>query len=237
MNLYTIGYATKDIKDFVKILKLNNVNCIIDVRSSPFSKQFPEYNEYNLKKYLNENAILYLSFGKEFGARRDEKDAYKKVKMYDETIIDVVSFEKVYNLESFKAGYNRVITGLEKGYKIAFMCSEKYAHDCHRGIMVSEYFYRLGYNVKHLIDNDNIMDHECVESILKENFIKAKKKFERIHLSELNELKYASDLFGVNLVDEYITFWNDFFSEYSREKAFELRNYEIGYKKGNDEND
>lgn len=237
MDLYTIGYATKDINEFVNILKLNNINCLVDVRSSPFSKQFPDYNEYNLKKVLNKNSILYLSFGKEFGARRDEIEAYKKVKMYDDSIIDVVSFEQVYTLDTFKTGYNRILTGIEKGYRIAFMCSEKYAYDCHRGIMVAEYFHRQGYNIKHIVDFNNIMEHEHIEVVLKENYLKVKKKFERLHSAQLNELQYASDLFGINLVDEYIIHWNDFFKDYSRKKAFKLRNYEIGYKKGNDEYD
>lgn len=94
-KLFTIGYANKSIDDFIKILKLNNINCIVDVRTMPFSKQFPDYNECNLSKLLKESKISYLSFKNEFGARRSESEVYQKIDLYDDSNIDVVVFEKV----------------------------------------------------------------------------------------------------------------------------------------------
>lgn len=236
-DLYTIGYATKSISEFIEILKLNNIDSLVDVRTSPFSKQFPEYNENNLKRTLKENGIIYLSFKEEFGARRIEPEAYIKKTMYNDVNIDVVSFERVYQLEAFKSGYNRIEDGIVKGYNIAFMCSEKYAYDCHRGIMVAEFFYRNGYTINHIVDKNTMISHEEIEVYLKSNFEKAKKSFQKNNLTKINDMRYEGNLFGFDTIDENTVYWNGFFGSYSREKAFELRNYEIGYKKGNEEND
>ena len=236
-RLYTIGYANKSIEEFINLLKSYNINCIVDVRSMPFSKQYPLYNEMELKKCLSKYNIKYLSFKKEFGARRDEHELYSEITTYENNIIEVVDFKKVWNHQNFDDGVKRVLNGLNKSLNICFLCSEKYAYDCHRGIMVAEYFFRKGYKVDHIVDNSNLIEHEKIETFLHENFIKAKNKFEKIHATQLNELQYASNLFGINLIDEYIIFWKDFFKIYSREKAFELRNYEIGYRKGNNEDE
>lgn len=235
-NLFTIGYANKRIDDFIKILKLNNINCIVDVRTMPFSKQYPDYNENNLAKTLKESNITYMSFKNEFGARRIENEVYQKIDLYDDSFVDVVIFEKVYNLEIFKKGYNRVEIGLEKGFNIAFLCSEKYAYDCHRCIMVAEFFYRNGYEINHIVDDKNTIMHKDIEKYLEDYFKDAKSKFVKLHANELQELTYGGGLFQAQ-VSDHIIYWNDFFAKYTREKGFYLRNLEIGYKKGNEDYD
>ncbi|AVX31767.1 Protein of unknown function, DUF488 [Carboxydocella thermautotrophica] len=39
--------------------------------------------------------------------------------------------------------------GVEKGFRIALMCSEKDPFDCHRSILVAKEFYERGYEIKH----------------------------------------------------------------------------------------
>ena len=54
-KLYTLGYtlfqngAVIDIKEMFKILKEYNVTHLVDVRSMPYSKQYPQCNADNLK--------------------------------------------------------------------------------------------------------------------------------------------------------------------------------------------
>ena len=234
--LYSIGYSNKNIDEFISILKNKHINCIIDVRTTPFSKQFPDYNENNLVKTLKENNITYISFKSEFGARRSENEVYESIDMYDGSLVDVVIFNKVYELDIFKSGYKRIESGLEKGYNIAFLCSEKYAYDCHRCIMVSEYFYRHGYDIVHIVDEKSSILHKEIEKYLRDNFDKAKLKFIKLTSEDLKSLSYGGGLFGSD-VKESILKWNDFFKEYNRNKGFYLRNLEIGYKKGNEEDD
>lgn len=235
--LFSIGYSNKNIGNFIRLLKINNIHCVIDVRSMPFSKQFPDYNQNNLEKTLNNNNIHYRNYKDEFGARRSEKEVYEELKLYDDSLIDVVVFKKVYELRKFNDGYKKIVNSLNKNYNMCFLCSEKYPYDCHRAIMVSEYFYSQGYMISHIVDENTLIKHNEIDSFLKENFDNARIKFNKLHYEELKEIAYAGSLFGLNLTDPSIEYWNNFFKNYTREKGIYLRNLEIGYKKGNDEND
>lgn len=235
-DLFTIGYANKSIDEFLTILKNYRITCIIDVRSMPLSIQYPEYDEKSLKRVLKTNDILYMSFKNEFGARRIEDEVYSKINMYDNTIFEVVNFEKVYDLDIFKQGVRRVERGIEQGYKICFLCSEKYAYDCHRCLMVGEYFERLGYIVDHIVNLTHILNQRNIEEFLENNYFSEKKQFNKIYIEELKELYYGGGLVSAYEGSENFKYWNDFFSTYTYEKSVYLRNLEIGYKKGDKEN-
>ena len=240
-KLFTVVYANKSINDFIKTLKNKGINLLIDVRSMPYSKQYPEYNESKLNNELKKEKILYYNFKDEFGARRVEDEVYKKVEMYDKKGIEVVDFNEVYKLDIFQQGVNKVKIANDRNYTICFMCSEKYAYDCHRCIMVAEYFFQQGFEIEHIIDGNNSLTHEEIDKYLKENFEKCKARFKKDNANELQKAMYEGDLFGgltsSNNLNSNHEKWDDFFNNYSREKAYKLRNYEIGYKKGNDVND
>ena len=237
-DLYTIGYANKKLEDFLSVLKLNQINCLIDVRTMPLSSQFPEYDEKSLKNVLNANDIVYMSFKREFGARRFENDVYEKIRMYDDTSAEVVIFKKVYELDIFQQGVRRVERGIEQGYKICFLCSEKYAYDCHRCIMVGEYFNQLGYEVKHIVDSSNYLSQKDIDDSLEKNFVSAKQKFDKLHSEDLKELQYGGGLFETpDSLDESFMYWHNFFESFTHKKSIYLRNLEIGYKKGREENE
>ena len=68
--------------------------------------------------------------GEEFGARRSD------TALYDSS--GVLDFIKVIKSSLFQSGFKRVKTGLDKGFNIAFMCTEKDPIDCHRSILVKQ---------------------------------------------------------------------------------------------------
>ena len=122
-TIYTIGHSTQSVEDFINLLKLHNINCVVDVRSTPYSQYASQFNERDIKYALKQVGIQYIYMGKEFGARRDNKNLYDSSGKLD--------FEKTITDEAFISGINRIREGLEKGYTIAFMCTEKEPQDCH----------------------------------------------------------------------------------------------------------
>ncbi len=231
-KLFTIGYANKSFDQFLSILKKNDITCVVDVRTSPYSHQFPQYNKEVLKDNLKHNGIWYIEFGKYFGARRYEDTAYKRIKNYDDAEFEVVIFDQVYDLQVFQDGYKRIIDGLNKGFSIVFLCSEKFPYDCHRSIMIAEYFYSKGFNIMHLIDENTVLEHTDCDYFIQQKFLNAKKKFYSIHKYKLEELDYGGGFFGYSFSDKRFIDWVDFFKTYDRKKGYYLRNIEIGYKKG-----
>ncbi|MET0017644.1 DUF488 family protein, partial [Oscillibacter sp.] len=71
--LFTIGYTAFQIEDFIDTLKQNKIKALVDVRSTPYSEHYPDYNKENLERLLAKNKIQYRNFAAEFGARQIEK--------------------------------------------------------------------------------------------------------------------------------------------------------------------
>ena len=159
--LFTIGHSNHTIMTFLDLLKKHGINCLCDVRSSPYSKYADQYNRESLKYAMKENGIVYIFMGDCFGARPDD------INLFSNGIVD---FKKVIKNEKFIKGVSRVEEGLSKGYKIAFMCSEKDPIDCHRTIMVAKYFYDSGHQIQHILSDGSLKNQEEVTNELVDRY-------------------------------------------------------------------
>lgn len=106
--IYTIGHSNHPIEQFHDLLAIHNINCVIDVRSTPFSRIAPQYNKSTLSSRLKTVKILYAHFGSEFGARHTD------INLLDND--GKVDFEKVRKTEQFNQGMQRLHSGLDMGY-------------------------------------------------------------------------------------------------------------------------
>lgn len=52
-SLYSIGHGHKSIEEFIEELNSFNISYLIDVRTVPYSKWNPEFNQETLKRDLN----------------------------------------------------------------------------------------------------------------------------------------------------------------------------------------
>lgn len=197
-RLYSIGHSSQSLEDFLNLLAVHGVNCVIDVRSIPASKYSPQFNQESLKYFLKSHEVQYLYFGDEFGARRTD--------CLDEN--EQVDFEKAVETPLFKKGVERVMKGLEKGFQIAFMCSEADPLECHRFSLVSRYFYERGNDVQHILKDASLVSQADLEKEMIASFLHSRK----YHLSEVDYL------FG------------SYTEEEQRKDAYRLKNKEIGYR-------
>ena len=197
-RLYSIGHSSQSLEDFLNLLAVHGVNCVIDVRSIPASKYSPQFNQESLKYFLKSHEVQYLYFGDEFGARRTD--------CLDEN--EQVDFEKAVETPLFKKGVERVMKGLEKGFRIAFMCSEADPLECHRFSLVSRYFYERGNDVQHILKDASLVSQADLEKEMIASFLHSRK----YHLSEVDYL------FG------------SYTEEEQRKDAYRLKNKEIGYR-------
>lgn len=197
-RLYSVGHSNQSQDEFLELLKRHDINCIVDVRSVPASKYTPQFNMEPLKWFLRANDIHYLHFGNEFGARRtDCLDAEGQV-----------NFEKAVETPSFKRGVERLMNGLQKGFRISFMCSEANPLECHRFSLVSRYFYDNGFDVHHILKDGELALHASLEKEMIDEYLHSKKH----RLAEIDQL------FG------------SYTKEDQRRDAYRLKNKEIGYK-------
>ena len=197
-RLYSVGHSNQSQEEFLELLKKHDINCIVDVRSVPASKYTPQFNLEPLKWFLHANEIQYLHFGDEFGARRtDCLDADGQV-----------NFEQAIETTNFKRGVERLMNGLQKGFRISLMCSEANPLECHRFALVSRYFYDNGLDVQHILKDGELASHVSLEKQMTDEYLHSKKH----RLAEIDQL------FG------------SYTEEDQRRDAYRLKNKEIGYK-------
>ena len=198
LRLYTIGHSSHSLEEFLSLLQRHGINCVVDVRSVPASKYAPQFNEESLRRFLKLHNIQYLPFGDEFGARRTDC-------INDEGQVD---FEMAVTTPLFQQGAERLMKGLERGFRIALMCSEADPLECHRFSLVSRYLHNQGIEVFHILKDAELATQSEVEKRMVNEFLHSRK----YRLAEVDEL------FGTYTAEDQL---ND---------AYKLKNKEIGYK-------
>lgn len=167
-QLFTIGHSTHSIDLFIRFLKRNQIDVVIDVRSVPYSRVAEQYNKESLNISLKNNGLYYLPMGNQLGARyEDERLLFTDRK---------VDFNKVMATTRFQDGIKRIHTGIEKGHVMALMCSELNPLECHRFSLIARVLDSQGYSIGHILPN-SIIAHKELENKLLEYF-KDKRKLE-----------------------------------------------------------
>lgn len=160
-DIYTIGYSPFKINEFIGILKKYRINALIDVRSNPNSKFYPDYNKMNLQKKLQINQIIYRNYKDEFGARQEERRYFTN---------GYLDFSKYTKSKSFLEGIRKIEEGMKLNYTFALMCAEKDPSTCHRNIMVAKIFHDMGYVVKNILSDQSYELQEDIEKRLVEQY-------------------------------------------------------------------
>lgn len=167
-TIYTIGYSGFVIDEFIAILKARAITILVDVRSTPYSQYFSDYNKGFLEQRLKDEKVHYRNLANEFGARQDNKRFYSEAGYLD--------FELFTKSESFLSGMARVKNVMKQGYQFVLMCAEKDPIDCHRSIMVSRAFHDEGYNVIHILPNNENMSQVDIENRLLDMYFPDRKQ-------------------------------------------------------------
>lgn len=156
MELFTIGHSNHSIDAFIGLLQQHGITAVADVRSHPYSRFLPHFNQSALKAALLNAGIQYVFLGKELGARSADPSCYVDGK---------ASYEKIAATELFSEGIQRILKG-SQNYKISLMCAEKDPITCHRAILVCQHLRDFELEIKHILSNGYLESHEQLEDRL-----------------------------------------------------------------------
>ena len=159
-----------------------------------------------IKRYCNlyYTRVVYIIETMLKNLELDRKSLYTKEGYRD--------FSLHYKTMSFQNGVNKLIKSMEQGYVFALMCAEKDPINCHRAIMVSRYFSKLGYMVTHIEPNGVEETQEDLDFRLLEKFF-----------PDRNQLSLFAESFKPVDHDALV------------EKAYKMQNAVIGYRLEDDE--
>ena len=185
-KIYTIGYSGFILDTFLKTLKDNGINVVIDVRSTPYSEWFQDFNKTNIEIFLKKNNIYYRNYAEEFGARQENKAFFN-----DEGYLDFGKFAKS---EQFRKGFEKICNSIEQGYNIVLMCAEKNPIQCHRSMLIAKEFHDAGYEVVHILPEGKFLTQNQLEIELLNEFFPNR---DQINLFEapMTEQEYIAEAY------------------------------------------
>jgi len=141
--IFTIGYQGKDIDSFVNVLKLNNIQELLDVRDIPISRK-KGFSKRWLSEILRNNGIEYIHV-KELG---DPKELRSKIQSKE------ISWEefrqKFLRFLEQRIGIIQNIVNMNHTKNICLMCFEANYKQCHRSLIAEVIEERFSERVTHL---------------------------------------------------------------------------------------
>ena len=104
--IFSLGHSNRKIGEFLGKLKDNQIDVLVDVRTSPYSRYCPQFNQKALSQSLEAENIQYLWKGNNLGGKGENIN-------YDEAIDELTEMAK-------------------EGKRVCIMCSEGDYKKCHR---------------------------------------------------------------------------------------------------------
>lgn len=152
-TVWTIGHSTRAVSDFIQILKANQIGTLVDVRSFPGSRRFPQFNNLQLSESLAGAGITY-HHGPKLGGRRRPSAESKNTAWRNASFR---AYADHMETVEFKQGIEK-LRELARERRTAIMCAEALWWRCHRSL-IADYLKALGSTVIHLLDEKKTEIH------------------------------------------------------------------------------
>jgi len=126
-TLFTIGHSNHRVGRVIELLTFHNITCVVDVRSTPYSKFHKEFNREEIQAEFRKTEIEYIWMGQTLGGRQEDKVNSAGIRL-----------DALYNDDP------KYWAGLASLMKIAFkkrtaiMCSEEDPRKCHRHKIIAD---------------------------------------------------------------------------------------------------
>ena len=154
--IWTIGHSNHSARRFIDLLQGAGIDCVADVRSTPFSRRNPQFSQKALAASLKDAGIEYWFLGDALGARPKDPDCWEDGK---------VSYARIAASAAFQEAIQALIDE-SHAKRIALMCAEKEPLDCHRTILVGRALAQRDTELAHIHADGRIEPHVELEERL-----------------------------------------------------------------------
>ena len=152
-GLWTIGHSTHAIEEFIAALSSFDIETVVDVRSYPGSRRYPQFNKENLRSALAGATVEYLHFS-ELGGRRRAKPDSLNMAWRNEMFRGYADYMET---NDFRDGIARLMK-VADAQRTAIMCAEAVWWRCHRSL-ISDYLKAKGIEVTHIMGTGKSEPH------------------------------------------------------------------------------
>ncbi len=150
--IYTIGHSTRELPEFLGLLREHGVGTLADIRRYPGSKRFPHFSKDSLERELSANGIAYVHMPELGGRRKPRPDSVNTAWRNDQF--------RAYADYMATAEFRQAVDALLAiAGTTAIMCAEAVPWRCHRNLVADE-LTRRGLDVLHIIGPHSVKRHE-----------------------------------------------------------------------------
>ena len=169
MNLYTIGHSRHPIDKFIQLLIDHQIEVLVDVRSTPYSRFNPQFNKNALQQSLERQPIEYLYAGNELGGRPKDPSCYKNhvIPAKPSDYLNEVDYSEVMKRPWFLDGIQRLLETARQ-HTTCILCSEEDPAKCHRQQLIARFLLRAFPEViiLHIRGDGSLLDAKSIPDLL-----------------------------------------------------------------------
>lgn len=153
VTIFTVGHSTRSGEEFLEILKAHGVQVLVDVRSFPGSRRYPQFNRAALSDSVAQAGIEYRHEPRLGGRRAARPDSHNTAWRNAQ----FRGYADHMETEVFRKGVEDLLE-LARDRRLAVMCAEAVWWRCHRSLL-ADYLKAEGHNVLHILDLKKIEEH------------------------------------------------------------------------------
>ena len=153
-RVFTVGHSTRNINDFIDLIKEYGIKEVIDIRKIPMSMHNPQFNAVSLKRDLIKNGVEYKNIKELGGLRQNSKNSMNT--FWENNSFR--GFADYMQTRNFKKGLVYLMKASAKK-RTVIMCAEILPWQCHRSL-VSDALVLKGFSVTHIINHNETFEHK-----------------------------------------------------------------------------
>ena len=156
-EVWTIGHWVCPEVTFLRLLRSQGIDMVVDVRTSPGSARTPHFDQEPMRRWLEDSGIGYRHLT-ELGGRRPTQavdDVNRNAGWKNASFKNYADYTMTHE---YRHGIER-LTALASENRVAVLCGEPMPWRCHR-LIISNTLAADGWIVKHIIGDAEPRVHE-----------------------------------------------------------------------------
>ena len=147
MRIWTIGHSTRTAEEFESLLTAHQIKTLVDVRSFPSSRRFPQFNQKQLSEQLATAGILYHHLPS-LGGRRSPSPHSRNTAWKNASFR---AYADHMESPAFEAGITKLLEFAAVS-ATTIMCAESLWWKCHRSL-IADYLKSRRHEVMHILSS------------------------------------------------------------------------------------
>ena len=153
MKIWTVGHSTRSDQEFGQILLAHQINTLVDVRTYPGSRRYPQFNKSTLAEFLDSIGVNYKHEPRLGGRRTPHKDSHNTAWRNAQ----FRGYADHMETDEFQDGIKVLLEVAERS-RTTVMCAEAVWWRCHRSL-IADYLKAQGHTVIHIMDAKKTEEH------------------------------------------------------------------------------